>query len=126
MITAILARLLAIIREASRVFGSSRRFAILFHPESCFVFRRLTSRYVREKNATSAPDMKNERISRTITVKESNTVAWVLATRNKGLNTLQKALNNNLFSKSNSFVIIKAGQWPALVKPLQKYRNDRD
>jgi hypothetical protein len=64
--------------------------------------------------------MKNERISRTMTVKASNTVAWVLATRNKGLNTLQNTLNDSGFSKSNSFVIIKAGQWPALVKTIAK------
>jgi hypothetical protein len=70
--------------------------------------------------------MKKDKMSKTITVNASNTVAWVLATRNKGLNKSQKTVNNSLFSNSNSFVIIKAGQWPALQKPLQKYKNDRD
>jgi hypothetical protein len=64
--------------------------------------------------------MKKARISKTMTVNASNTVAWVLATRNKGFNTSQITLNNNWFSKSNSFVIIKAGQWPALFKTIAK------
>ena len=83
IITQILTRIFAIIKEASRVFGCSIRLTILFHDASCFVFRILMSLSVREKKAILDPETINER-TRKNKIRITNTVvACALMINNK-------------------------------------------
>ncbi len=84
MIMPILTRLLAIINDASKVLGSSRRLTILFHEASCFVFKMLMSLSVSEKKAILDPDTIKD-ITRKNKMRITNTVvACALMISNKG------------------------------------------
>ena len=71
----IVTKLLAMSIEPSRIFGSSSKATILLKAGCCFVRNILISLYVREKNATSEPEIRKEIVKSNTAIKMSTAEA---------------------------------------------------
>ena len=123
MITAIFTRVFAIISEPSKIFGSSRRFTILFQGLPCFVLRIFISLKERENKATSAPETTKDRMSRPKISTPNIVVLFKFTSSKKNIEAgWTKGWSKWMGFRETKTVIRKAGHLACLLNNDQKQK----